>query len=303
MLENIELRHLLTLRAVAEAGTFAKAAGRLGYTQSAVSQQIAVLERMVGCPLFDRPKGPKPPLLTAAGRLVVEHGREIERSVESLSRALEDMAAGRSGRLRLGTFPSISSRIVPDVVALMKQQAPDVAIELVEEDVKVSTVQRLHDGEIDICFLVSEYPGLTQQLVLEDHHVVITQAGRATESSTIPLSEVMSEPILGMPAADVCSVFLEDGLRRLGYKPSWTYRSADNSTVQSMARSGLGRGLMPMLTVDTTDTEVVFQRPDPPLPVRKVYLSRLESRTLSPAEELFWDLAVRVSSEVAQAWL
>ena len=57
---DLDLRHLRTLDAIAEEGTFGRAAGRLSYTQSSVSQQIAALERTVGGPVFDRPGGPRP---------------------------------------------------------------------------------------------------------------------------------------------------------------------------------------------------------------------------------------------------
>ncbi|HEY9376078.1 MAG TPA: LysR family transcriptional regulator, partial [Jiangellaceae bacterium] len=68
---GLEMRHLLALVAVVETGTFSKAAEQLGYTQSAVSQQVATLERIVGAPLFERPGGPRPVRLTAAGELLL----------------------------------------------------------------------------------------------------------------------------------------------------------------------------------------------------------------------------------------
>ena len=73
----LELRHLQALLAVTDEGTFSRAAGRLGYTQSAVSQQISALERMVGAPVFDRPGGPRPVELTEAGRVLVDHARGV----------------------------------------------------------------------------------------------------------------------------------------------------------------------------------------------------------------------------------
>ena len=72
-LRDLELRHLAALDAVATEGTFGRAALRLGYTQSAVSQQIAALERLVGAALFDRPGGPRPVELTPLGDLLLEH--------------------------------------------------------------------------------------------------------------------------------------------------------------------------------------------------------------------------------------
>src|SRR5437667_11240259 len=70
---GLELRHLIALKAIAEEGSFGRAAKRLGYTQSAISQQIAVLERIVGQRLIERPGGPRPISLTEAGRLLPTH--------------------------------------------------------------------------------------------------------------------------------------------------------------------------------------------------------------------------------------
>src|SRR5438046_10527278 len=74
---GVELRHFLALEAVAREGSFGKAAVALGYTQSAVSQQIATLERLVGQKLVERPGGPKPVSLTEAGRLLLTHAEAI----------------------------------------------------------------------------------------------------------------------------------------------------------------------------------------------------------------------------------
>ena len=103
---GIELRHLAALKAVAEEGSFRGAASQLGYTQSAISQQIATLERLVGAKLLERPGGPRAVSLTEAGRLVLRHAEAI---IARLKAAEADVAAivdGGAGRLRVGTFQS-----------------------------------------------------------------------------------------------------------------------------------------------------------------------------------------------------
>src|SRR4051812_40211153 len=114
---GVELRHLAALQAVAQAGSFGRAAQRLGYTQSAVSQQIAALERVVGERLIERPGGPRPVTLTEAGRLLLAHADAI---VARLKAAQADMAAlreGEAGTLRVGTFQSVGARVLPAVMA------------------------------------------------------------------------------------------------------------------------------------------------------------------------------------------
>src|SRR5947209_11267534 len=87
---GLELRHLIALKAIAEEGTFGRAAASLGYTQSAVSQQIAMLERIVGQKLIDRPGGPRRVSLTEAGELLLRHAEAI---AARLSAAQADLVA------------------------------------------------------------------------------------------------------------------------------------------------------------------------------------------------------------------
>src|SRR5438128_5805100 len=110
---GIELRHLTALEAVAREGSFGRAAKSLGYTQSAVSQQIATLERIVGAKLVERPGGPRPVALTEAGRLLL---RDARASVAGLAAAQADLSAptaGEAGALKIGVFQSVGARGLP----------------------------------------------------------------------------------------------------------------------------------------------------------------------------------------------
>src|SRR5829696_3250801 len=98
MIRDLEVRHLVALTAVAREGTFARAAARLGYTQSTVSQQIAALERAVGGPVFDRPGGPRPVRITPLGAVVLEQGRDLLAKAERLADAVDRFKAG-DGRI------------------------------------------------------------------------------------------------------------------------------------------------------------------------------------------------------------
>src|ERR687895_38177 len=112
---DVELRHLAALAAVADEGSFGRAASRLGYTQSTVSQQIAALERAVGGPVFDRPGGPKPVRITPLGTVVLEQGRELLARAASMRDAVDRFHLG-DGRIDIGTFQSVSNVILPTVV-------------------------------------------------------------------------------------------------------------------------------------------------------------------------------------------
>src|SRR5215472_7068227 len=112
---GLELRQLIALKAIAEEGSFGRAAHRLGYTQSAVSQQIATLERIVGEKLIERPGGPRPVTLTEAGELLLRHARAIVSRLQAAQSDLAALSAGEAGSLRVGIFQSVGAKILPEV--------------------------------------------------------------------------------------------------------------------------------------------------------------------------------------------
>src|SRR2546428_374270 len=109
---GLELRHLIALKALAEEGSFGRAAQRLGYTQSAISQQIAVLERIVGQRLVDRPGGPKPISLTQAGELLLTHADGITARLSAAQADLSALEAGAAGPLRSGTHHTARAAVL-----------------------------------------------------------------------------------------------------------------------------------------------------------------------------------------------
>src|SRR4029453_19145401 len=129
---GIELRHFLALEAVARTGSFGKAAASLGYTQSAVSQQIATLERIVGQRLIERPGGPKPVSLTEAGRLLLTHADAIAARVAAAQADLTALEDGQAGTLRVGVFQSVGQRILPEVMRRFIGAWPQVDVSLTE---------------------------------------------------------------------------------------------------------------------------------------------------------------------------
>src|SRR4051812_20037227 len=102
MLDDLSIRHLAALQAVAEEQSFGRAAARLGFTQSAVSQQIATFERVIGQPLFDR--GPRTIELTPVGQVMLRHASAILGHLATAEEEMAQVLAGAGGRLSVGTF-------------------------------------------------------------------------------------------------------------------------------------------------------------------------------------------------------
>src|ERR1700689_3087770 len=135
---------LNVLKEVAYRGSFSAAAAALSYTQSAVSQQIAVLEAETGTALLERhPRGVS---LTAAGQTLVGHAEGILAGLEAAEAALSEIAGLRGGRLRVASFPTAGATLMPHAIANFRAAYPDVELTLAEGE-PVQIVPRLRAGE------------------------------------------------------------------------------------------------------------------------------------------------------------
>ena len=149
---GLDLRHLVALKTIADEGSFGKAAERLGYTQSAVSQQIAALERIVGLRLVERPGGPRPVSLTEAGNILLRHAGAIQARLLAAKADMQALEAGDAGRLRVGTFQSVGTRIIPTLLRRFGDSHPQVEVVLRESLDEQELVEMVASGELDMTF-------------------------------------------------------------------------------------------------------------------------------------------------------
>jgi len=300
---DLDLRHLLALDAVAGEGTFARAAERLGYTQSAVSQQIAALERTVGEKVFDRPGGPRAVELTPFGAELLRGGRDLLARVEALADDLDRFRTGQSGRLTIGTFQSVSSAVLPMVLGRFRVSHPDVEVQLFETDRDEELEEYLERGQSEVSFIVGdvaapEQSGFESRLLLTDPFVLIARPGQFPPGP-VPLDAFAGEPLIGQHP-NSCQLLNEAGLRAGGLDPSYVFRSNDNGTVAAMVRAGMGVAVMPLLCTEPEDPRTELHPLDPPIPGRHVSIAWRAGRTLSPAASAFVELATAVCAELSE---
>ncbi|HEY5651038.1 MAG TPA: LysR family transcriptional regulator [Acidimicrobiia bacterium] len=299
-LESLDIRHLRALMAVVEHGTFASAADALGFTQSAVSQQIASLERLVGEQLFDRPGGPRPVTLTAAGRLVVKHAERMLEQVKILERELTGYKTGSAGRIDVGVFQSVAVKVLPAVVGrLLRETQADVRPH--ESNNDTETVRRVESGELDVCFVASpvRVPASFELIeVVSDPFVVVAPAGYES-GDVISMGQLAEVPLIGQPVSDTCQIRISAGLVDGGVNPDYVFRTNDNAALQSMVREGMGLAVMPLLGVDVGDPKILVRRLEPPIPPRTISL--VIPKNPSPMVRRFADLAIEVCREAVQA--
>ncbi len=301
MWNDLSVRHLLALRAVAEEGTFGKAATRLGFTQSAVSQQVAALEQMVGQPLFDRPSGPRRPVLTAAGELMLEHATALIERIELAEHDLDRFGRGVSGKLAVGTFQSISARVLPLIFRRLNQEAPDIEVTVVEEDADQDfRIGSLRRGDIDLAFIVGQPDPDTESVYLgADPHVALVPADHPP--GPVDLTTLSGKPAVGQPPGDTCGLAVDRGLERLGVTPNYAFRSHDNGAIQGMVSAGVGIAVVPLLTVDTSDPTVSVRSTVPEIEPRELNLVWVGERSLSPVARRFVDIATDVCAQLLAA--
>src|SRR5688500_7045593 len=149
----LDVRRLRVLREVAEQGSFSAAADALNFTQSAVSQQIAALEKESGTTLLQR--GPGGVRLTDAGQALVRHTGAILTQLADAERELAAIAGLRGGRVRLASFPSAGATLVTEAVSLFRTRHPEVELSLTEGEPH-NTVPRLKRGDFDVA-VVCDY--------------------------------------------------------------------------------------------------------------------------------------------------
>ena len=294
---GVELRHFLALEAVAREGSFGKAALALGYTQSAVSQQIAALERIVGQRLVERPGGPKPVSLTEAGRLLLKHADAIAARVAAAQADLTALGDGEAGTLRVGVFQSVGQRILPELMRRYLLAWPQVKVSLTESANDEELLTLVERGDLDLTFSdlpLPEGPFESVELLRDPYVLVVASgspfAGRDTPPTVRELAEL---DLIGHKHCRT-NKQLEANIK---LPLTFVFRSDHNQTVQALVASGVGSALVPKLTMDPEDetTELIDI---PKLPPRVIALAWHRDRYRTPAAHAFVDTAEAVTAEL-----
>ena len=251
---GVELRHFLALEAVAREGSFGKAARSLGYTQSAVSQQIAALERIVDQRLVERPGGPKPVSLTEAGRLLLKHADAIAARVAAAQADLAAFEDGAAGTLNVGVFQSVGQRILPELMSRYLREWPQLKVSLMESPNDEELLTQVERGELDVTFSDLPLPeGPFESLeLMRDPYVLVVAADSplAGRDTTPTVRELADLDLIGHKHCRTIKQ-LEANIR---LPLHFVFRSDHNQTVQAMVASGVGAGRGPRRWVGTHHT-------------------------------------------------
>lgn len=291
---TLELRNLIALVAVASERSFGRAADRLGYTQSAVSQQIAALERSVGLRLIERPGGRRPVDLTEAGERLARHAERIVSSVQLASAEMASLADGRTGRLRVGMYQSIGVRLLPGIVSRLAETCPDLELETIESGDDRELLAGLAAGELDLSFIVvpvTDERVETLELRSDPYCLVVPADTELALRGEVELAELASLELVSFRSCR-SERHVEAHLAGLGIQLDPFFRSDDNGVLQALVAEGSGSALLPRLAIDESDPRVTVIDLDGQVPARVIALGWSRDRGLAPAARRFVDAAV-----------
>ena len=300
-LADVELKHLLSFRAVASTGSFHEAAASLDYTQSAISQHVAALEAALGVRLLDRSRGRRTVEVTEAGALLLRHADAIAARVQAARADLRALSEGATGLVRVGTYQSVGARVLPETLGVFAGLWPDTRVSLVETNSDDGLLDLVESGELDLSFAVyplSEGPFEAVELFRDPYVLVVPMSSPLADlQRPATVQEISDSPLIGFRHCR-STVAAEDYLRANGGNPRWVFRSDDNTTVQALVVAGIGMALVPRLTVDETDTRTAVVPTD--LPPRVLTLAWHRDRYRSAAQVAFVALAREVCRELQQ---
>ncbi|GAA1562662.1 LysR family transcriptional regulator [Kribbella sancticallisti] len=283
----LDVRRLKVLREVSVRGSMTAAAEALGYTPSAVSQQIAALEKEMSAVLVER--GPQSVALTEAGRILVEHTEWILEQLDVADEQLKAIAGLRGGRLRLATFRSVGETVVAEALMGFHTAWPEVELRLTEGEPE-EYVGRLARGELDLA-LSFDYDGIppphdetfvAEQLLAEEMMVALPEGHRHATAGSVALADLADEYWIASSSRSSVHEFTALACGWENFQPRVAFETDDYHIAQALVAAGVGITFVPALSLHTSHPQLrlVPVRPRPPR--RRVHLLTRDGGAASP---------------------
>jgi DNA-binding transcriptional LysR family regulator len=320
----LDSRRLRVLCEVARQGSFSAAAESLGYTQPAISRQIATLEAEVGATLIRRV--PKGAVLTDAGRLLVDRAEAILARLDDVENELKALAGLEGGRLRMATFASAASSVVPVAIAAFRERHPAVELSVVMADPSDS-IPRLKAGELDLALShdamgepVDENrrvsaavdgpgtdgdgqcavprAGIELIHLFDDPMYVAMRAGHPlAECSPLGLADFATEPWM-LATTQTCpdSRLFMRACHAAGFEPRIAFQNDDYPAILGFVAAGVGVAMIPDMVARGVRDDVVVRDLEPPAPPRPI-LGAVPNGYRSPAVSAMLTVLKEVSDE------
>lgn len=292
---QMKLSQLRILVAVADQGSFSEAALHLAMSQSAVSHAIATLENFLGIILLVR--GRHGANLTPLGKEIVDHAREMVRRADAIAKAAEAARGLKSGQVRIASFRSIATHILPSVIAQFHQQYPAMTINLSEHEDYPHVEQALQNGQADIGFT---FTPATEEFevwqVLHDEFIALLPPGFQSDGAQLTWQELTSHPLIMPPVNYVMMRQVYEHAEAYGYPLKVAYEVETDATIVSLVAQGLGAAILPQLAAEPIPLGVKTYSLPVPLE-RSIGVVTLAHALLSPTVYAFLDILKRTQAE------
>jgi DNA-binding transcriptional LysR family regulator len=285
----LDVRRMRVLREVAAQGSFSAAAEALSFTQSAVSQQIAALEREAGAKLVER--GARGIRLTPAGQALVSHADAILSRLDDAEQELAAIAGLKGGRLRTAGFQSAGATLVPRALAEFHRRHPGVDLSATTAELNEAH-DLLRSGEIDVA-LVMDFEAQplvftdieTEHLLDDAYFVALPETHRLAEKRQVALADLADEDWINSCAGTSCDLVVLNACRGAGFEPRVVIESDENDQMQACVAGGLGVALWPGLALAHVRPGVVVKPVHGKQVTRRIHAATLKDAYRSPATE------------------
>ncbi|MEU4797198.1 LysR family transcriptional regulator [Streptomyces sp. NPDC023327] len=283
----LDMRRMQILRAVVASGSVTAAARNLGYTPSAVSQQMAALEKEAGIALLERTgRGVRP---TDAGRLVAEYATVIGRHAAEAETALAELRAGRTGRVSMRYFATAGAPLVAPALAALRRDQPGVQVELKLFEPGDPALE-VKERRADLALVVgpreqAPVDGVRFVHLLDDRYrAVLPRGHRVADRPVLDLADLAEDPWIAGETPGPCLDPVLDACAAAGFTPDFTVESGDYATAQGLVAAGLGVSLVPQLGLAAGHRpDVVVRELRSPEPVRSIHAAVRAGAPVQPA--------------------
>lgn len=288
---HLKLSQLQILIAVADHGSFSEAALQLQMSQSAISYAIATLEEELGVILFSR--GRYGANLTPVGGQIVQRARQILYLLEDISKQA-DLARGlRGGQVRISSFRSAATHILPEVIADFCRCYPAIAISIAEYDDCTNVENDLREGRADLgityYYIATTSKEFERWELMQDEYVVLLPPNFKLNGHQLTWEELANHPLIMAPDGDSCDAMVRTHSAKFGITLQATYHVRSDATIVSMVAKGLGAAITPLLAAEPIPEGV--QVHSLPVPFfRHIGIAIFKDALLTPATFAFLEL-------------
>jgi LysR family hydrogen peroxide-inducible transcriptional activator len=284
----MEIHQLRYFIAVADEGSFSRAAAKVRVAQPSLSQQIRKLEAEVGQPLFDRL--PRSVVLTEAGRCFIDYARQILASIGDARRCVDELKGEVAGALAVGAISTIAPYVLPELVVTFQKHYPQVTLEIVE-DVTAGITRRIEAGELDVALASTcqQSPTLRREALASEPLLALVPEGHPLAKKTmVELDDLKSQRFLLLHEMHCLSQQVNHLLESRRLRPEIALAGSQLSTIANMVAASIGVSIVPQLMVKHYATPGCVSLPfAPPVPERELNLLYNPLRFQSKAAAAF----------------